>query len=843
VSDPQTDVGPSGDGAAPPLAVGALPALLPVLPLRDTVTFPDTLTPLAVGQERSMRLVNDVLGGDRTLLMLASRRPDVEEPGPDDLYSVGVMGMVARMLKVPDGTLRILVQGAQRVRVSGWATQDPYLVARVEDAPDVVAESPELIALTRNVQTTFSRIVEQVPYLPEELQVAIANVEDPSGLSHLIAGSLRLKTEEKQGLLEEVDVALRLRRLSEILARELDLISIGSRIQSQVQSELDKSQREYFLRQQLKAIQEELGEADEMEAEATELRAQLDAIELPEVVRRQVDRELARLTRLPPAAAEHGVIRSWLEWIAGLPWDRQTVDDLDLGHARGVLDEDHYDIDQVKERILEFLAVRRLKPDARGSIMCFVGPPGVGKTSLGRSIARALGRNFQRISVGGVRDEAEIRGHRRTYIGAMPGSIVRALRDAGSRNPLFMIDEIDKMGSDFRGDPASAMLEVLDPEQNADFRDHYLDVPFDLSGVMFVTTANTLDTVPGPLRDRMEVIELAGYTEDEKLQIARRYLVPRQVERNGLRRSKLTISDAALKTIISDYTREAGVRNLERQIGAVARKIARDVAERLDGDPRSAAPRVNITEARARELLGRQHYFTETKRRTREPGVATGLAWTPAGGDVLFIEATSMPGSGRLTITGQLGDVMRESAQAALSYVRGHARTLAPDLPENWFATHDLHVHVPAGATPKDGPSAGITMATALTSLISNRAIRDDLAMTGEITLTGQVLPIGGLKEKALAAQRNGIRTIVAPDRNAADIEEIPEHLRRHLSFVWVSEIGQVLAAALGDGAPAPAARRPAGPGPAEPAVRTPSVRRGSRRKRPPVTAVGEGVV
>jgi len=827
VSDPQTDADADADAGADgatPLPVRALPALLPVLPLRDTVTFPDTLTPLAVGQERSMRLVNDVLGGDRTLMMLASRRPDVEEPGPDDLYSVGVMGMVARMLKVPDGTLRILVQGAQRVRVSGWATQDPFLVARVADAPDVVTESPELTALTRNVQATFSRIVEQVPYLPEELQVAIANVEDPSALSHLIAGSLRLKTEEKQGLLEEVDVALRLRRLSEILARELDLISIGSRIQSQVQSELDKSQREYFLRQQLKAIQEELGEADEMEAEATVLREQLDAIELPEIVRRQVDRELSRLARLPPAAAEHGVIRSWLEWVAGLPWDRQTEDDLDLTHARAVLDEDHYDIDQVKQRILEFLAVRRLKPDARGSILCFVGPPGVGKTSLGRSIARALGRNFQRISVGGVRDEAEIRGHRRTYIGAMPGTVVRALRDAGSRNPLFMIDEIDKMGSDYRGDPASAMLEVLDPEQNAEFRDHYLDVPFDLSGVMFVTTANTLDTVPGPLRDRMEVIELAGYTADEKLQIARRYLVPRQVERNGLKRSKLTFSDAALKAIISDYTREAGVRNLERQIGAVARKIAREVAEGLDGAARRPAPRVNITEARARELLGRQRFFTETKRRTREPGVATGLAWTPAGGDVLFIEATSMPGSGRLTITGQLGDVMRESAQAALSYVRGHARSLAPHLPENWFATHDLHMHVPAGATPKDGPSAGITMATALTSLISDRAVRDALAMTGEITLTGQVLPIGGLKEKALAAQRNGVRTIVAPDRNAADIEEIPEHLLRRLRFVWVSEIGQVLAAALEDEPRVPVARRRSARAVAEPAGTVPAV-------------------
>jgi ATP-dependent Lon protease len=778
-----------------PGAAASLPASLPVLPLRDSVSFPDTLTPLAVGQERSVALVNDVLAGNRMLLMLAGKRPDLESPGPDDLYRVGVAGVVARMLKVPDGTLRILVQGAQRVRVVDWVREEPYLVARIEEVLDVVRESPELVALTRNVQSTFSRIVEEVPYLPEELQVAIANVDDPSALSHLIAGSLRVKTEEKQELLEEADVARRLRRLSEMLARELELISIGSRIQSQVQSELDKSQREYFLRQQLKAIQEELGETDEMEAEANELRDQLTAVALPEEVRRQVDRELSRLSRLPPASAEHGVIRNWLEWIASLPWDRSTEDNLDLAHARAVLDEDHYDIEQVKDRIIEFLAVRRLKPDARGSIMCFLGPPGVGKTSLGRSIARALGRSFERISVGGVRDEAEIRGHRRTYIGAMPGVIVRALRDAGARNPLFMIDEIDKMGADYRGDPASAMLEVLDPEQNTDFRDHYLDVSFDLSGVMFITTANTLDTVPGPLRDRMEVIELAGYTEEEKLEIARRYLVPRQVERNGLRRSKLTFSDGALKTIISDYTREAGVRNLEREIGAVARKIARQVAE--SGQPVSRAPRVHISERRVRELLGRQRFFSEAKRRTREPGVATGLAWTPVGGDVLFIEATAMPGSGKLTITGQLGDVMRESAQAAVSYVRAHQSQLAPELAEDWFATHDLHVHVPAGATPKDGPSAGITMATALTSLVTAQPVRDDVAMTGEMTLTGQVLPIGGLKEKALAAQRNAVKTVIAPDQNAPDVEDMPQHLLEDLDFVWVSEIGQVLAVAV----------------------------------------------
>jgi ATP-dependent Lon protease len=656
--------------------------------------------------------------------------------------------------------------------------------------PDVIEESPELTALMRNVQQTFSQIVEAVPYLPEELQIAVANVEDPGALSHLISGSLRLPTEEKQALLEETNVARRLRRLTEVLARELEVISIGSEIQSQVQSDMDRTQREFILRQQLKAIQEELGEFDESAAEANELREQLAEINLPEEVRKQVDRELGRLENLPPAAAEHGVIRTYLEWIASLPWDRSTEDNLDLQHARKVLDEDHYGLEQVKERILEFLAVRRLNPDARGSILSFVGPPGVGKTSLGKSIARALGREFERISAGGVRDEAEIRGHRRTYIGAMPGTILRALRDAGSNNPLFMIDEIDKMGSDFRGDPASAMLEVLDPEQNQNFRDHYLDLPFDLSRVMFITTANTLDTVPGPLRDRMETIEIAGYTADEKLQIAKRYLLPRQAERSGLKRSQLRITDAALRAVIADYTREAGVRELERQIGAIARKVAREVAE-------GGTPKGSIGEGRARELLGRKRYFSETKRRTRLPGVATGLAWTPVGGDVLFIEAQAFEGDGKLQITGQLGEVMKESAAAALSYVRGHLHEIAPDLPSDWFRTHDIHIHVPAGAIPKDGPSAGITMATALASLLSGRHVRDDVAMTGEMTLTGQVLPIGGLKDKALAAQRNGISSIIAPELNEPDTDEIPEHLRKKLTFRFVSHIDEVLETAL----------------------------------------------
>jgi ATP-dependent Lon protease len=776
------------------VAVGAtreLPHQVGVLPLRETVTFPDMLIPLNIGQPRSVELINEALRGDRTIAMAASRNPQAETPSPEDLYDVGVLGVVARMIRVPDGTLRVLIQGSQRIRIVGWVRTEPYLVAEISELPDVVDHTPELTALMRNVQQTFTDIIEQVPYLPEELQVMVANVDDPSVLAHLIAGALRISTEEKQALLEEVDVAKRLRRLSEILARELEVVAIGSKIQSQVQSELDKGQREYFLRQQLKAIQEELGEADEVQAEVNQLREQLDSTELPEVVRKQVDRELARLERLQPAMAEYGVVRAYLEWIAALPWDKRTEDNLDLGHAREVLDEDHYDIEQVKDRILEFLAVRRLKPDARGSILCFVGPPGVGKTSLGRSMARALGREFERLSVGGLRDEAEIRGHRRTYIGAMPGVIIRALRDAGVRNPLLMIDEIDKMGSDFRGDPSSAMLEVLDPEQNNAFRDYYLDLPFDLSDVMFVCTANTLDTIPGPLRDRMEVIQLAGYTEEEKLQIARRYLVPRQIERNGLAPSRIAFTDSALRAVVSDYTREAGVRQLEREIGTICRKVARQVAEG------AVKRKVTITEPRVRELLGKRKFFAETRRRTSRPGVATGLAWTPVGGEVLFIEATAMPGAGKLTITGQLGEVMQESAQAALSYVRSEAADLVPNLPEDWFAGHDIHVHVPAGATPKDGPSAGVAMVVALASLLSGRPVRSDVAMTGEITLTGQVLPIGGLKEKALAAQRNGIRCVIAPALNEQDADEIPQHLRKDLSFQFVATVEEALEIAL----------------------------------------------
>jgi len=781
---------------------GTLPEGLPVLPLKETVTFPDTLTPLAIGQERSIQLVNDVLSGNRMLAMVASTDGDLETPGPDDLYRVGVAGAVARMLKVPDGTLRILVQGAQRVRIDEFVAEQPYLVASVTEMPDILKPSAKLEALTRNVQNTFGQIIREVPYLPEELSMAVANIDEPAELAHMIAGALRIKVEEKQALLEERDVARRLRRLSEILARELDLISVGARIQSEVQEGMEKNQREYFLRQQMKAIQEELGEVDEAQAESQELREQIEAAELPEHALKQAERELSRFERMPPQSAEHGVIRTYLEWIVAVPWSKATEDRLDLKHAREVLDRDHFDIDKVKDRILEFLAVRKLNPDVGSSILCFVGPPGVGKTSLGRSIAAAMGRNFERISVGGVRDESEIRGHRRTYVGAMPGTIIRALRDAESNNPVLMIDEIDKMGSDFRGDPASAMLEVLDPEQNTAFRDHYLDLSVDLSHVMFVTTANQLEPIPGPLRDRMEVIQLAGYTEEEKLQIALRYLVPRQVERNGLRPTRIEFTEDALRLIIDAYTREAGVRNLEREIGAVCRKVAREYAEGTRKRKRTIRAKTVI------DLLGRKRFLSEVRRRTTDAGVATGLAWTPVGGDVLFVEATAFPGDGQLQITGQLGDVMRESAAAAFSYIKANVARWGGGVPDDWFTSHDVHVHVPAGAIPKDGPSAGVTMASALVSLVTQRPVRSDTAMTGELTLTGQVLPIGGLKEKALAAQRAGITRVIAPKLNEPDLDDLPPHLLEGMEFVFAEHVDRVLHEALEGGVTALTGRR-----------------------------------
>jgi ATP-dependent Lon protease len=766
-----------------------IPSTLPVLPLKATVVFPQSVTPLAIGQERSVKLVDDVVAGDRMLALVTVRDPEVDEPGWDDLYEIGTAAVVHKMIRVPDGSLRILVQGAGRVRLERRAEDEPYLAGEFSEVPDVVEETPELEALTRSVQTEFSRLISLVPYLPAELELAAANVDDPSALSHLVASTLRLKTEEKQRLLEEPNVAIRLREILRILGRELEVVELGSKIQSQVQSEMEKGQREFFLRQQLKAIQEELGEGDEQQAELAELREQIEEKNLPEAVRKAAERELGRLEKLPIAAGEYGVIRTYLDWILSVPWTETTEDDLDLARARRILDEDHYDLEKVKERILEYLAVSKLKNDLSGPILCFVGPPGVGKTSLGQSIARTTGREFVRISVGGVRDEAEIRGHRRTYIGAMPGTIIRSLRDAESKNPVLLIDEIDKMGVDFRGDPASAMLEVLDPEQNKHFRDHYLDLPFDLSKVLFICTANQLETIAGPLLDRIDVIHLSGYTEEEKLGIGRRYLVPKQLEAHGLSPEQISFDDGVLRLVIREYTREAGVRNLERRLADLCRKAAREIAE-------EKAERVDVDVQTARSWLGPRRFPADPRKRTADPGVATGLAYTPVGGDVLFIEATAYPGKGRLTITGQLGEVMQESAQAALSWVRAHATELG--VPEDWFAKHDVHIHVPAGAVPKDGPSAGITIATAIASLVREEPVADDVGMTGEITLTGQVLPIGGVREKVLAAQRAGLKRVILPRDNEPDLEELPDETREELEFVLVDSISEVFEVAFG---------------------------------------------
>jgi ATP-dependent Lon protease len=767
-----------------------IPSTLAVLPLKETVIFPQSVSPLAIGQERSIRLVDDTLEGERMLALVTVKDKDVDQPGWDDLYEIGTAAVVHKMIRVPDGTLRILVQGVGRIRLQRHIQDDPYLVGEFEVVPDVVEETPELEALTRSVQDEFARLISLVPYLPSELELAAANVDDPGALSHLVVSTLRLKTEEKQALLEQPDVSGRLRDVLRILKRELEVVELGTKIQSQVQSELEKGQREYFLRQQLKAIQEELGEGDEQQAEINELRQQMEEKNLPEETRKAVERELSRLEKLPPAAAEYGVIRTYIDWILSLPWTETTEDNLDLERAREILDEDHYDLEKVKERILEYLAVSKLKNDLSGPILCFVGPPGVGKTSLGQSVARTLDRKFVRLSVGGVRDEAEIRGHRRTYIGAMPGTIIRSLRDAESKNPVLLIDEIDKMGADFRGDPASAMLEVLDPEQNSHFRDHYLDLPFDLSKVLFICTANQLETIPGPLLDRMDVIQLSGYTEDEKLGIAQKYLVPKQLEAHGLTSDQVSLGEDTLRVVIREYTREAGVRNLERRIADLLRKSAREIAE-------GKTETIEVDTDKARASLGPRRFPADPRKRTADPGVATGLAYTPVGGDVLFIEATAYPGSGKLTITGQLGDVMRESAQAALSWVRSRSEELG--LPENWFAEHDVHIHVPAGAVPKDGPSAGITIATAIASLVRSEPVAEDVGMTGEITLTGQVLPIGGLREKVLAAERYGLQRIVIPRDNEPDLEELPQETREELEFIPADTIKDVFAVAFSE--------------------------------------------
>ena len=779
-------------GEPPIVEIGHLPSQLPVLPLKGTVVFPGAMAPLSIGEERSIRLVDDVVdSSSRLVVLVTSRNPDVTEPGPELLHDVGTVAVVQKMLKVPDGTLRILAQGTERVRVGPYSSTTPYLIAQVEPMPELDQTSKQIVALARNIQGIFSRIIDLVPYLPDELELAVANIDDPSLLSFIVAASMRFSADEKQELLAELNLETRLRRITVLLNREAEVLELGAKIQNEVQSDMDKDQREYYLRQQLRAIQEELGETDETQAEINDLRIRLAELDPPDVVRTAAERELGRLSRLPAASAEHSVIRTYIDWILELPWGTYTEDNLDLKRARTVLDADHYDIEHVKDRIIEYLAVAKLKRDVSGPILCFVGPPGVGKTSLGQSIARALGRTFTRMSVGGVRDEAEIRGHRRTYIGAMPGTLVRAIRDAASMNPVVMIDELDKMGSDVRGDPASAMLEVLDPAQHHAFRDHYLDLPLDLSRVLFICTANVLDTIPPPLRDRMEIIRLAGYTDEEKLHIARRYLVPRQIEANGLTDTQIRISDQGLRTLISEYTREAGVRGLERQIGAVVRKIALRVAQ---GDAR----RVTVGRATVRQFLGPERVHYEVKRRTREAGVATGLAVTGAGGEILFVEAQVMPGSGRLVVTGQLGDVMRESAQAAVSFVRAHEDELGLGLDDDFFQKHDLHIHIPAGAVPKDGPSAGVTLTTALVSAISGRPVDPNVAMTGEITLTGQVLPIGGVKEKVLAAHRAGITTVIIPKLNEANLlADVSDELRGKVTIVLAERLGDVLDVAL----------------------------------------------
>jgi ATP-dependent Lon protease len=702
-------------------------------------------------------------------------------------------------MRVPDGSVRLAVQGSERMRVIEWVSEEPFLVAKVEKIPETIEDSVEVEALTRNTLELFQRLVSLVSHLPDELVTAALNVEDPKHLVYLVATNLRMEAEERQQLLEEDSVKEKLVRLNAFIQKELDVLELGKKLQTEVQEEMGKSQREYYLREQLKAIQKELGEASDGEAEIADMRTKIDEAKMSEEADKEARRELDRLSKLPPAAAEYGVIKTYLDWMTSLPWNTSTEGEIDIQKARQTLDEDHYGLEKIKDRILEYLAVKKLKQAEaevsetpirnREPILCFVGPPGVGKTSLAQSIARALGREMTRMSLGGVRDEAEIRGHRRTYVGAMPGRIIQAIRRAGTNDPVFVLDEVDKLGNDWRGDPSSALLEVLDPEQNNSFRDHYLDIAFDLSKVMFIATANMLDTVPAPLRDRMEIIELAGYTDEDKLQIARRYLVPKQVEATGLTSVDLAWDDEAITQIIQHYTREAGVRNLERELGTVARKVATRVAEEKETPP-------EIGTAQIREYLGRPRFFyEELAARTSQPGVAIGVGVNAVGGDIMFIEATKMPGKGSWTITGQLGDVMKESAQAALSFVRARARDLGID-PE-FLQTNDLHIHVPAGAVPKDGPSAGVAMTIALVSLLTGIPVREDVAMTGEITLRGQVLPVGGIKEKSLAARRAGIKTFVMPRRNEVDLDDLPSGLSDQLTFVLADKLEDVLAIAM----------------------------------------------
>ncbi len=765
-----------------------LPDALPILPLRDTVVFPHLPAPLVVGRPQSIKTVDQVLVGDKMIALVAQHNPAVEEPGPADLYKIGTAAVVLKLLKFPDGTLRVLIRGVERIRIHDFVQQQPFPVARVGVLKEIPHLGKEIEGLTKNLLSQVQKMISMLPINTDELGITFMNVDDPGRLADMAAAVFGLRLEQKQEILETLDVRSRLEKITRFISREIDVMEIGSKIQQEVHQEIDKNQRKFYLREQMKVIQKELGEEDDVTAEVNEMKEKIEAASMPPEVEKEAFKELNRLQATPPASPEHSVIRNYLDTLAELPWTRSTEDKLDIAAARGVLDADHYDLEKVKDRILEYLSVLKLKKDLKGPILCFVGPPGTGKTSLGRSIARAMDRKFHRLSLGGVRDEAEIRGHRRTYIGSMPGRIIQALRKVGSNNPVFVLDEVDKIGADFRGDPSSALLEVLDPEQNFSFSDHYLEVPFDLSKVMFITTANVLDTIPPPLRDRMEILQLPGYIDEEKINIAKNHLIPRQIENHGLGGVPVSFRDDAIAEVIRGYTRESGLRNLERELGSICRKIARKVAEGGHGPFAVTADAVS-------EYLGPEKYVSEMSERTKLPGVAIGMAWTPAGGEILYIESTSMKGSKGLTITGQLGDVMKESAQAALSYVRSRAESFG--LSTDFYQDTDIHIHVPAGSIPKDGPSAGVTMVCSLVSLLTGTPCRSDVAMTGEITLRGKVLPVGGIKEKVLAARRAGVYAVILPARNEKDLVDIPEELRRDIEFHFVESLGEVIDLAL----------------------------------------------
>jgi ATP-dependent Lon protease len=765
-----------------------VPNELPVLPLRGTVLYPDLILPIMVGRKKSVKLIDDAMDGDRIIGIITQKRSEIEDPKESDLYSVGVAALILRMIRELDGSQRVIVQGVSRIKVKEYSQKDPYFKVRCDTIEENYLPGVEIDALVMNLKNLFQRAVELAPYLTAELGTMVNNIKSAAILSDLIASNLNISTAEKQAILETFDVRERLTRVHLHLNKEIQVLELGNKIQSQVKEDMDRTQREYYLREQMKAIKKELGELDEHSTEIKELREKIKKAKMPPDALAAAEKELDRLAKIPPASAEYTVARTYLDWLVELPWSETTDDNLDIDNAQKTLDEDHYDLEKVKKRILEYLAVRKLKANMKGPILCFVGPPGVGKTSLGKSIARTMGRKFMRISLGGVRDEAEIRGHRRTYVGALPGRIIQGIKKSGSNNPIFMLDEVDKIGMDFRGDPSSALLEVLDPEQNFSFSDHYIDVPFDLSKVMFITTANVLDTIPPALRDRMETLELPGYSEDQKIMIAKQFLIPKQVAEHGLTSEYIEFKDDALQTIITSYTREAGVRNLEREIAAICRGVAKDVA-------RGIKEKVDISSESLHKFLGPVKFFPEVAERTSDPGVATGLAWTPTGGDIIFVEATKMRGEKGLTLTGQLGDVMKESAQAALAYVRTKSKELGID--EDFFAKNDIHIHVPAGAIPKDGPSAGVTMFVALTSLLTNTPVRSDVAMTGEITLRGLVLPVGGIKEKVLAGMRAGIKTIILPKKNEKDLEEIPEHIRNQMNFKFIQKMDEAIELAL----------------------------------------------